>query len=112
MCRSFFYAVLTYCALPITVTARSWSKNENFSLYGEKVREEKEGESRLWERCENPLAVFHGFHSRSEGEKGEVGFITLCRSIFQSVRYRDIRIHHTGGLHKVWDSLAKFDFYV
>lgn len=35
----------------ITVTARSWSKNENFSLYGEKVREEKEGESRLWERC-------------------------------------------------------------
>ena len=55
MCRSFFYAVLTYCALPITVTARSWSKNENFSLYGEKVREEKEGESRLWERCENRL---------------------------------------------------------
>ena len=58
------------------------------------------------------VAVFRGFHSRSEGEEGEVGFITLCRSIFQSVRYRDIRIHHTGGLHKVWDSLAKFDFYV
>ena len=55
MCRSFFYAVLTYCALPITVTARSWSKNENFSLYGEKVREEKEGESRLWEWCVNRL---------------------------------------------------------
>ena len=35
MCRSFFYAVLTYCALPITVTARSWSKNEHFSLYRE-----------------------------------------------------------------------------
>ena len=55
MCRSFSYAVLTYCALPITVTARSWSKNENFSLYGEKVREEKEGERRLWERCVNRL---------------------------------------------------------
>ena len=32
MCRSFFYAVLTYCALPITVTARSWSKNEHLLL--------------------------------------------------------------------------------
>ena len=55
MCRLFFYAVLTYCALPITVTARSWSKNENFSLYGEKVREEKESERRLRERCVNRL---------------------------------------------------------
>lgn len=55
MCRSFFYAVLTYCALPITVTVRSRSKNEHFSLYGEKVREEKEGERRLWERCVNRL---------------------------------------------------------
>ena len=55
MCRSFFYAVLTYCALPITVTVRSWSKNENFSLYREKVREEKEGERRLWELCANRL---------------------------------------------------------
>ena len=55
MCRSFFYAVLTYCALPITVTARSWSKNEHFSLYREKAREEKEGERRLWERCVNRL---------------------------------------------------------
>lgn len=55
MCRSFFYAVLTYCALPITVTARSWSKNEHFSLYREKAREEKEGKHRLWERCVNRL---------------------------------------------------------
>ena len=62
VCRSFFYAVLTtYCALPITVTARSWSKNENFSLYGEKVREEKEGESRLWERCVNRFFGFPRF---------------------------------------------------
>lgn len=38
------------------------------------------------------VAVFHSFHSRSKEEKGEVGFITLCRSIFQSVRYRDIRM--------------------
>ena len=61
MCRLFFYAVLTYCALPITVTARSWSKNENFSLYGEKVREEKEGERRLWERCVNRFFGFPRF---------------------------------------------------
>ena len=74
MCRSFSYAVLTHCALPITVTVRSRSKNEHFSLYGEKAREEKEGERRLWERCVNRFPVFHGFHSRSEGEKGEMAF--------------------------------------
>ena len=90
MCRSFFYAALTYCALPITVTVRSRSKNEHFSLYREKAGEEKEGERRLWERCANRFSVFHGFHSRSEGEKGEVDFATLCRSIFKSVYYRDM----------------------
>ena len=47
--------------LPITVTAHSWSKNENFSLYGEKVREEKDGESRLWERCVNRFFGFPRF---------------------------------------------------
>ena len=41
--------------------ALSWSKNENFSLYGEKVREEKEGESRLWERCVNRFFGFPRF---------------------------------------------------
>lgn len=34
MCHLFFYAVLTYCALPITVTVRSRNKNEHvFSVY-------------------------------------------------------------------------------
>ena len=37
------------------LTARSWSKNEHFSLYREKAREEKEGKHRLWERCVNRL---------------------------------------------------------
>ena len=55
VCRLLFFAILTYCALPITVTARSWSKNEHFSLYREKAREEKEGKHRLWERCVNRL---------------------------------------------------------
>lgn len=35
MCHLFFYAVLTCCALPITVTVRSRNKNEHvFSVYG------------------------------------------------------------------------------
>ena len=43
-------------------------------MYREKAREEKEGERRPRERCVNRFSVFHGFHSRSEGEKGEVAF--------------------------------------
>ncbi len=73
MCRSFFYAVLTYCALPITVTARSWSKNEHFSLYREKAREEKEGKHRLWERCVNRLR-FSAVSIAAAREKREGGF--------------------------------------
>ena len=72
MCRSFFYAVLTYCALPITVTARSWSKNEHFSLYREKAREEKEGKHRLWERCVNRLR-FSAVSIAAAREKREGG---------------------------------------
>ena len=83
MCRSFFYAVLTYCALPITVTARSWSKNEHFSLYREKAREEKEGKHRLWERCVNRLR-FSAVFIAAAREKREGGFFAqaACRRSF------------------------------
>ena len=83
MCRSFFYAVLTYCALPITVTARSWSKNEHFSLYREKAREEKEGKHRLWERCVNRLR-FSAVSIAAAREKREGGFFAqaACRRSF------------------------------
>ncbi len=78
MCRSFFYAVLTYCALPITVTARSWSKNEHFSLYREKAREEKEGKHRLWKRCVNRLR-FSAVSIAAAREKREGGAFSLRR---------------------------------
>lgn len=83
MCRSFFYAVLTYCALPITVTARSWSKNEHFSLYREKAREEKEGKHRLWERCVNRLR-FSAVSIAAAREKREGGVFAqaACRRSF------------------------------
>ena len=83
MCRSFFYAVLTYCALPITVTAHSWSKNEHFSLYREKAREEKEGKHRLWERCVNRLR-FSAVSIAAAREKREGGFFAqaACRRSF------------------------------
>ena len=74
MCRLFSYAVLIYCALPITATVRFRDRKWTLSLYREKAREEKEGKRRLWERCINRFSVFHGFHSRSEGEKGEMAF--------------------------------------
>jgi hypothetical protein len=44
-----------------------------FSLEREKVGGEKGGEWRLWE-CGKPVRVFHHFHGRNEGEKGEVTF--------------------------------------
>ena len=57
-----------------------------------------------------PLAVFHGFHSRSEGEKREAGFITLCRSIFKSVCYcesaNDLSIYASKTMDK---STSGFD---
>ena len=44
-----------------------------FSLEREKVGGEKGGEWRLWE-CGKPVRVFHHFHGRNKGEKGEVTF--------------------------------------
>ena len=83
MCRSFFYAALTYCALPITVTVRSRSKNEHFSLYREKAGEEKEGERRLWERCVNRLR-FSTVSIAAAREKRGRGFLAqaACRRSF------------------------------
>ena len=37
------------------------------------------GERRLWE-CGKPVRVFHHFHGRNEGEKGEVTFSLRRRS--------------------------------
>ncbi len=46
----------------------------SFSVDREKVGEEKVGEAEAVGTVRKPLAVFHGLHSRSEGEKGEVTF--------------------------------------
>ena len=58
-----------------------------------------------------PLAVFHGFHSRSEGEKGEVAFslrwlaAALWLSLF-SLKIRDYANHY-ATIKKWLDEDAK-----
>ena len=52
----------------------SYSQNlKNILSEREKVGGEKGGEWRLWE-CGKPVRVFHHFHGRNEGEKGEGTF--------------------------------------